>query len=117
MPFGGPAGSFSGSRHSAPVAAERQGRECVRYFIVTHGRSGSSLLAAILDGAGANFGSAHDRGGDTESDHWESHRIERAVRCAEEANQYFSPAMSGLRRAAYRFWRSRAKSLLKAGLR
>lgn len=117
MPYGGSAGRFSGSKHSASTDIEHQDHELARYFIVTHGRSGSSLLAAILDGAGANFGSANDRGGDTESDHWESHRIERAIRCAEEANQYFSPAMSGLRRAAYRFWRSRAKSLLKAELK
>ncbi len=87
-----------------------------RTFIVTHGRSGSSLLSAILDRSGASFGPASDPGSDTFNQHWESRRIERAIRCALVANRHFQPGMSGLQRAAYRFWRSRAKRLLRSGL-
>jgi hypothetical protein len=95
----------------ALVAANR------RYFIVTHGRSGSSFLSAILAECGASFGPSCAADVDTERDHWENPLIERAVRCAHNANQHFSPAMSGLGRVAYKYWRSRAKALLDAGLR
>lgn len=88
-----------------------------RYFIVTHGRSGSSLLAAILEGCGADFGPDCAGDSDTERDHWESRQIDRAIRCAHNANRHFSPAMCGLGKAAYRYWRSRAKALLGVGLR
>lgn len=88
-----------------------------RYFIVTHGRSGSSLLAAILDGCGADFGDACADDQDTERDHWESRQIDRAIRCAHKANRHFSPGMCGLGKLAYRYWRSRAKALLGEGLR
>ena len=88
-----------------------------RHFIVTHGRSGSSLLAALLDDCGADFGSASSHGGDTFKQHWESRTLERAIRCANNANRLFEPAMDGGRRIAYRFWRSRAKHHLRGGLK
>jgi hypothetical protein len=99
------------------VGRPASAKDVRRYFIVTHGRSGSSFLANILESCGADFGPdcAGDR--DSEHDHWESRRIERAVRCAHNANHYFSPAMAGSARIAYRFWRSRAKGFLGAGLR
>jgi hypothetical protein len=87
-----------------------------RHFIVTHGRSGSSLLAAILEDCGADFGKA-SRGGDTFKEHWENRTLERAIRCAHNANRLFEPGMDGGRRMAYRFWRSRAKHLLRSGLK
>lgn len=92
-------------------------RALTRYFIVTHGRSGSTLLAAILSACEAPFGPECAKDSDTERDHWESHTIERAIRCAHNANEHFTPAMAGFRRATYRFWRSRAKSLLSRALR
>jgi len=82
-----------------------------RYFIVSQGRSGSSLLAAILDDCGADFGpGAHDG-------RWNSPEIDRAIRCAHLATRNFGPAASGLARAAYKFWRSKAKRLLRTALR
>lgn len=88
-----------------------------RFFIITPGRSGSSLLAAILEACGAPFGPDCAGDSDTERDHWESRTIDRAIRCAERANDHFAPGMAGPGRVAYRFWRSRAKALLKSGLR
>ncbi|HVY88991.1 MAG TPA: hypothetical protein VG942_09005 [Hyphomonadaceae bacterium] len=116
MPYGGSFERGSGSKQRIPTANDGRDRTHQRYFIVTHGRSGSSFLAAILDFVGADFGSASFHGGDTDKQHWESRKIERAIRCAELANQNYAPAMSGLKRAGYRFWRSRAKALLRSGL-
>lgn len=97
-----------------PLPVDQDSR---RYFIVTHGRSGSSFLADILETCGANFGPGCRADRDSERDHWENRRIDRAVRCAHNANLYFSPAMAGSGRVAYRYWRSRAKALLGSSLR
>jgi hypothetical protein len=99
------------------AAGEMVGPDRQRYFIVTHGRSGSSLLAAILESCGADFGPGCAGDSDTERDHWESRRIDRAIRCAHRANRHFTPAMCGMGKAAYRYWRSRAKVLLRVELR
>jgi hypothetical protein len=85
-------------------------RRPARYFIVSQGRSGSSLLAAILEECGADFGPASDPG------NWNSREIDRAIRSAHIATRNFGPDASGLARTAYRFWRSRAKRLLRAAL-
>jgi hypothetical protein len=100
-----------------PAAQAWSAPELRRYFIVTHGRSGSSLLAAILATCGADFGASCAGDQDTERDHWENRKIDRAIRCAHAANDYFSPSMGGLTRVAYKYWRTRAKALLEAGLR
>lgn len=86
-------------------------RRPARYFIASQGCSGSSLLAAILDECGADFGPASSEG------RWNSRDIDRAIACAHLATRNFGPDASVLGRTAYRFWRSHAKRLLRSALR
>ena len=57
----------------------------------------------------ADFGKASSRGRDTFKNHWEDRTLERAIRCANNANRLFEAGMDGGRRMAYRYWRSRSK--------
>ena len=85
-----------------------------RFFIVTVGRTGSSLLASILDDAGADFGVSHQGGWDPAGGAFEHPSLDPVVRHFERMNEI------GFRRP-YGLWPrlrwTAARHRAKAGLK
>lgn len=85
-----------------------------RFFIVSSGRTGTSLLAAIMHDAGADFGVEARAGWDRRGGEMELHEMRRA--CYLLARAGVRPSF-GLALAEWTWRRWRARTLLKKALR
>jgi hypothetical protein len=95
-----------------PIAATRR-----RFFIVSTGRSGSTLLAAVLADAGAEFGLPVPTRWDRRTGDMEHQRLTTAAHLLMKAHRIAREKPHGLRRWRWTLLRSLAKRKLRSTLR
>ncbi len=88
-----------------------------RFFILSTGRTGSSLLAAILADAGADFGITPPQSWDRRGGEMEHRQLTEASRLVSKANAISRERPRGIARLRWTFLRSRAKQDLRSTLR
>ncbi len=87
-----------------------------RYFVVTFGRSGSSLLSHVLQRSGATFNLPHSKEVNTYSEHLENPVIDLAIKAADAANRCNRNDPLRIGRIRFNLWRSIAKRRLGKAL-
>ncbi|MBV8649839.1 MAG: hypothetical protein JO255_00145 [Alphaproteobacteria bacterium] len=109
----------TGDRPSGLVASGDASplRERQRFFIVSTGRTGSSLLSAILADAGADFGFAPPRSWDRRGGEMEHEQLTVAARSIAKANAVSPERPGGIARLRWTLRRSAAKRRMRSSLR